>query len=121
MMTLYDAAGGAEWSARQLAELRARNISKPETADDLYERQREWIAWQAAHHFDSAAEWQAWNTKQSEPVNALVKAAQIIVDNGRQGDTCCYQQPAHPLHTIGSNKHCALCELHNALEAGGWA
>lgn len=42
---------------------------------------------------------------------ALMSAARVLVDNGRQGPTCCYGRKPHPLGTPG----CALCDLHNAL------
>lgn len=45
----------------------------------------------------------------------LVAAAQIVVDNGRAG-TWCYYTHERDGHQLGTNKHCALCQLANAVE-----
>jgi len=48
---------------------------------------------------------------------ALVDAARVMVDNGRQGPSCYYIHSFVSLkHDLGSNDHCALCCLSRALE-----
>lgn len=48
-----------------------------------------------------------------QELDALLDAARIIVDNGRQGPTCCY---AGRTHDLGTNHNCALCRLSRALK-----
>ena len=57
-------------------------------------------------------------------LDALIEAARIMVDNGREGGACYYRLWAAPpsfqalrQHPIGSDPTCTLCQLYRALAA----